>query len=191
MATNLKLYGTITSPFVRRIRLLLANKPHEFIPTSVYTAEDQQFLAQHTPTGRIPLLIDGDTIIWDSALITQYLTGRQENIETQKLLVLINEANDAGVTLFQFEKFGMGVESIYAQKNRQRLEACLAYLHTALVQNQWNPAEWQPLQMWLYVLLDWLAFRKVSDWQTNQPQFIGFMQQHAQRAEVVATDPRG
>ncbi len=188
----MQLLGSITSPFVRRIRMLLAkqNREYEFVAINVYEPADQQRLAKYSPAMRVPVLVDGDQAIWDSALICEHLNDRAEDLATKKILVLINEANDAGVTLFQFQKFGMGHDSTYAQHCQRRLQTILTYLDQHPLLQQQNIHDWQTPQMWLYAMLDWLKFREVIDWQAHHPQLVKFYQQHANRAEVLTTNPR-
>ncbi|MDX1392334.1 MAG: glutathione S-transferase family protein, partial [Rheinheimera sp.] len=69
----MKLYGSQTSPYVRRIRLLLAQAPHEFINLNIFADADRQTLASINPTLRIPMLEDDEKIIFDSGVIYRYL----------------------------------------------------------------------------------------------------------------------
>jgi glutathione S-transferase len=186
----MKLFGSVTSPFVRRVRMLLADRDYELVPVNVYEPAGQQLLAQYSPVGRLPVLVDGDEVIWDSALICEYLNGEPEPLPSKKLLVLINEANDAGVTLFQFQKFGMGIDSTYAHNCQRRLRQILGYLNDYLLSNPAFAEAWQTPQISVYAMLDWLAFREVIEWRASYPQLLAFVERHQQRPEVLATDPR-
>lgn len=188
----MQLLGSVTSPFVRRIRLLLEHqkRDYELVPINVYDVADQQRLAKLSPAMRVPVLVDGDQVIWDSLLICEYLEGAAADLATKKLLVLINEANDAGVTLFQFQKFGMGHDSTYAKHSQRRLQTILTYLDQhACFQGQ-NAADWQTPQMCLYAMLDWLQFREVIDWPAQCPQLVSFFALHGTKPGVAATNPR-
>ena len=72
----MKLYGSFTSPYVRRVRalshVLHINNRMEWIPASPY--ESPQLLLDVNPLSRIPTLItDEGQIIPDSAVIADYL----------------------------------------------------------------------------------------------------------------------
>jgi glutathione S-transferase len=70
----MKLLGTQTSPYVRKVRLVLLEKniPHTYIidPPS----EPGSQVARVNPLGRIPaLIIDSETCVFDSTVITEYV----------------------------------------------------------------------------------------------------------------------
>ena len=68
----MKLIGSTTSPYVRRIRLLLSDEPYEFINLDIY-GEGRDELRRTNPTLKIPVLIDGDQELYDSRVIARYL----------------------------------------------------------------------------------------------------------------------
>lgn len=188
----MQLLGSVTSPFVRRIRLLLEHQQrhYELVPINVYDAADQQKLAALSPAMRVPVLVDGDQVIWDSLLICEYLSGAGLDLPTKKILLLINEANDAGVTLFQFLKFGMGHDSTYAKHSQRRLQTILTYLDQHPSFQAQRAADWQIPQMCLYAMLDWLQFRAVIDWPAQCPQLQHFFSLHGTKPGVAATNLR-
>ena len=70
-ARRMKLYGTRTSPFVRRVRIVgeMVGAPLELIDAS--TDEGQTLLRTITPIWKVPVLEDGpDNTIFDSAVIS-------------------------------------------------------------------------------------------------------------------------
>ena len=76
----LKLYGSTTSPYVRRLRIWLANTDHEFINLKIFSEQDRQLLAANNPTMKITMLEDvTDDVtrgILDSRIIYRYLTNK-------------------------------------------------------------------------------------------------------------------
>lgn len=70
---SLILYGAILSPYVRKIRIQLAEQliAHELVPQPPYKQPDWFF--DISPLGRIPAIKDGDFPLADSAVIGQYL----------------------------------------------------------------------------------------------------------------------
>ena len=70
----MKLLGTNTSPYVRKVRLMLLEKniPHEY---SIAPPRDPGGeVARVNPLGRIPaLILDDETCVFDSAVIAEYV----------------------------------------------------------------------------------------------------------------------
>jgi glutathione S-transferase len=76
----MKLFGTTTSPFVRKVRVVLAEKKIEsqFI-IEAPRAKDSR-VPQINPLGQIPvLLVDENTAIFDSRVIVEYLDNLAPN----------------------------------------------------------------------------------------------------------------
>ena len=70
---SLTLYGAILSPYVRKIRIQLAEQsiPHELVEQAPFNQPDWYF--EISPLGRIPAIRDGDLTLADSGVIGQYL----------------------------------------------------------------------------------------------------------------------
>ena len=70
----MKLIGSLTSPYVRKVRVVMAEKKldYEFVLEDVW-AEDSQIHA-HNPLGKVPcLLMDDNGSLFDSRVIVEYL----------------------------------------------------------------------------------------------------------------------
>ncbi|WP_442592606.1 glutathione S-transferase N-terminal domain-containing protein [Parapusillimonas sp. JC17] len=70
----MKLIGSLTSPYVRKVRVVMAEKKldYEFILEDVW-AEDTQ-IQLHNPLGKVPcLLMDDNGSLFDSRVIVEYL----------------------------------------------------------------------------------------------------------------------
>jgi len=70
---SLKLIGAHLSPFVRKVRVLLAEKglAYEHDPMAPFGVSDEYKLMH--PLGKVPVLTDGDKVIPDSSAICVYL----------------------------------------------------------------------------------------------------------------------
>ena len=69
----MKLLGTNTSPYVRKVRLVLLEKyiPHEYLIDAPRDPGSQ--VARANPLGRIPaLILDDETCVYDSPVIAEY-----------------------------------------------------------------------------------------------------------------------
>lgn len=70
----MRLIGAVTSPYVRKVRVVLAEKKldYKFIPENVW-ADDTQIGAAN-PLGKVPCLVmDGQDAVFDSRVIVEYL----------------------------------------------------------------------------------------------------------------------
>ncbi len=70
----MKLIGSYTSPFVRKISVILLEKriPFEFVNESPYS--ESNGVVRYNPLGKVPALVTDDGECWfDSPVIAQYL----------------------------------------------------------------------------------------------------------------------
>ena len=82
--TVLKLYGYPISGNAYKVRLLLAflNLPYEAINVDLMAGDTlTPEFKQLNPRGQVPVLCDGDVVIWDSMAILVYLARRYGNGE--------------------------------------------------------------------------------------------------------------
>jgi len=182
----MKLIGSTTSPFVRRIRLQLKDQDYEFICVNIFSEEGQREVRKYTTTGRIPILVDGETVIWDSLLIANYLSKEPFELETQKQLVLVNEMTDAGIALFQLRKFEIDGEDkgVFSQNHLKRIKSVLDYFEV------YGLKDWNVVSQWIYCTLDWFEFRNVFPWREEHPKLIAFYEKNHSRLEVKSSNPR-
>ena len=72
----MKLIGAVTSPYVRKVRVVLSEKKldYQFEAENVW-AEDTQ-ISVNNPLGKVPcLILDGGEAVFDSRVIAEYLDG--------------------------------------------------------------------------------------------------------------------
>lgn len=70
----MKLIGAVTSPYVRKVRVVLAEKKleYDFVSEDVWSADTR--IAESNPLGKVPCLImDGQEAMFDSRVIVEYL----------------------------------------------------------------------------------------------------------------------
>jgi glutathione S-transferase len=76
----MKLIGSLTSPYVRKVRVVLAEKKidYEFILDSPWNEDTQ--VPTHNPLGKVPVLIlDDESTLYDSRVISSYLDNVTPN----------------------------------------------------------------------------------------------------------------
>lgn len=70
----MKLVGSLTSPYVRKIRVMLAesNIPYELVEESAWNADTT--VPRYNPLNKVPaLVLDGGESLYDSVVIAEYL----------------------------------------------------------------------------------------------------------------------
>lgn len=76
----MKLLGTPTSPYVRKVRLMLLEKniPHDYLIDP--PREPGSLVARVNPLGRIPaLILDDETCVFDSPVIAEYVDSLNDD----------------------------------------------------------------------------------------------------------------
>ncbi len=189
----MKLYGSTSSPFVRRLRVFLADKPYEFVTLNIFEAADREILTRLNPTHKIPMLQDGEQVVFDSGIIYRYLaqkfaiaplTWPQENT-----LTTINAANDSFVELLLCKRSGFNVEEdkLFFKLQRDRVAATLKVLNQKVLEGEFN--DWNYLSISLFCLVDWVMFRELFDL-SKLSALVEFRTKHLDKPAVAQTDPR-
>jgi glutathione S-transferase len=80
--TMIKLYDFKSSPNSQRVKVVLEEKklPFEIVPIDLRKGEQKtpQFLKLN-PYGKVPVLTDGDTVLYESCIINEYLDEKYPN----------------------------------------------------------------------------------------------------------------
>ncbi|MGH7770501.1 MAG: glutathione S-transferase family protein, partial [Candidatus Binatia bacterium] len=72
----IKLYDFLSSPNCQRVKVVLAEKklPYETIPLDLKKGEQKKAeYLKLNPYGKVPVIIDGATVIYESLIINEYL----------------------------------------------------------------------------------------------------------------------
>jgi glutathione S-transferase len=72
----MKLIGAITSPYVRKVRIVMAEKKldYQFVQEDVWSADTT--IGASNPLGKVPCLVmEGGEAVFDSRVIVEYLDG--------------------------------------------------------------------------------------------------------------------
>ncbi len=188
-----KLYGSTTSPFVRRLRIWLANTEHQFVNLQIFEDEDRDILAQKNPTLKIPMLEDESQTIFDSRVIFRYLSEKLAypsiSWQQENQLTLIDSANDSLMQIFILAKSDIlpDDEKLFFKLQKERVNAVLKELNELAQQQHF--ANWNYPAISLFCLIDWIEFRKLHNLQ-GLTALLDFHQENIQRIEATATDPR-
>lgn len=108
----MKLIGSLTSPFVRKVRIVLAEKhlDYDFVVDVPWAAETQ--VPSFNPLGKVPVLIlDDGASLYDSRVIVEYLDtvtpvsrlipeGNRQRISVKRWEALADGIVDAAALIF-------------------------------------------------------------------------------------------
>ena len=138
----MKLFGAPTSPYVRKVRLVLEEKhiAYEYVLTTAATRE--AMVAPLNPLGKIPVLVGNDgRAVYDSPVIVEYLDGLvaeprlipqrfDDRIEVRRWEALGDGIADATVLIsHDYRKPEAKRESAeWYEKQRQKIERGLAVM---------------------------------------------------------------
>lgn len=188
----LTVHGSVTSPFVRRTRLLLADIAHDFKLVSVFDPAEKAELSKVNPTIKIPMLQDGDFYVYDSRVIQRYCVEKHGLApvawEQENLLSIIDSISDSLVQLFLLKKSGVDTsqDALYFNNQRDRFTQAFSALETATDQGQF--AQWHYASICLFCLIDWVMFRNLYDL-SSYPNLQAFHEKFKDREDCKNTAP--
>jgi glutathione S-transferase len=194
----MKLYGTVVSPYVRRIRLFLGandltQASYQFSTMDIFSAQGRSQLIAQNPSLKVPYLIDNEQSIYDSGVIFRYLSQKFDQAplswDQENLLTLIDAANDSFVSLLLCGRSGLdsSQDLLFLDLQNERVKTLLTELDLCVSQGKFE--QWQYPAMALYCLLDWLNFRELYSVQTFE-HLTQFIQESQNQPQVQLTDPR-
>lgn len=195
----MKLYGTTTSPFVRRVRVVAAEvgEPVELIITAKPEGEAQ--MRAYSPIAKVPIAIVDERMIFDSRVIIDWLTTvrgwggiepPRDRWAAANVLNAIDGALEAMQMVFHLKRDGQDIDKIpYCQKQIARTATILDWLGGALVSpgRGFSPGL-DVATLSLVCALDWMDFRQV--YPTNRhPALAPVRAAWRDHAALVATFP--
>lgn len=183
---NDKLYGSRTSPFVRRIQVELKDRKYDFQRVNVFEESDRKTLLKLSPHLRVPIWVEQDKAYWDSLIIAEHLQQKPIPIEEKLLLNLVNEMTDSGIQLFQMKKFEVDNHetSMFSKLQKQRMSKILLWFDE-------NLEELTPrAKQWLWISLDWFDYREVYEWRKSRPALVNFYIDYPRCSWINSTNPR-
>jgi glutathione S-transferase len=113
----MKLLGSPGSPFVRKVRIVLAEKniAHEYVVARPSTPDSP--VPQFNPLGKIPVLVrDDGRALYDSSVIVEYLDGIGEGPK------LIPDEFEARIEVRRWEALGDGITEATVAINHEYRE---------------------------------------------------------------------
>ncbi len=184
------LYGSQTSPFVRRLRMLLQDLPYEFRELNVFEAQDAAVLNKINPLNQVPVLQHNEKTIWDSRQIFRYLNEihhfQKMSWEDENLLTGIEGAMASGVNLLLMKRSGMNIDEnfMFIMRQKDRLESVLDHYRPYIESTALSKFDFAA--MTLYSFLDWALFRNIVSIE-KRPECRKFLETYAHHPAILST----
>jgi glutathione S-transferase len=203
----MKLIGSLTSPYVRKVRVVLAEKKldYNFVLEDVWNSD--AILASN-PLGKVPVLVmEGGEAVFDSRVIVEYVdtlspvgklipqSGR-ERVEVRTWEALADGLLDAAVSM-RLEKTWKGRadserSQAWIDRQRLRVDGALKSISQGLGEKPFCVGTHFSLaDIAVGCALGWLDFRFPDiDWRTTYPNVGRLTDKLAVRQSFIDTVPR-
>jgi glutathione S-transferase len=209
----LKLFGHDASPYVRRVRIVLAELGIPFERDTRGWQDPAPELVASSPIQRVPMLDLGPGAsvrhLFDSRVIAGLLFGLPHAppagdppfqdallepslaLLDQNVLSVTDAALDSLVNVFMLENDGIRAEqSSYLQRQGTRARGCLDWLErTYRGRRTLAPGRLAYADVAVITLLGWIRFRKRLDL-GSWPGLLAVEAAHAGRPSIASTQPR-
>ena len=203
----MKLIGSTTSPYVRKVRIVMAEKKldYQFLLDNVWSADNR--IAASNPLGKVPCLVmEGGEAVFDSRVIVEYLdtlspvgklipsTGR-ERAEVKTWEALADGLLDAAI-LVRLENTFEGRKP--SERSQAWIDRQMDKVHASLKAMAQGLGD-KPFCSGIHLSLSdiavgcalgWLEFRFPDiGWRAEYPNLAKLMDKLAQRASFADTKP--
>lgn len=200
----MKLIGSHTSPFVRKVRVVLAEKKieYDFVIDSPWLEDSK--VPNINPLGKIPVLVlDDETPLFDSRVIVEYIDNvtpnnklfpapNRERTEVKRWEALADGVCDAAALVFVEKKRpGDRQDPDWIRRQMGKVEAGLKALSEELGQQTWCTGEFFCLaDIAVGCALGYLDFRFPEiDWRRKHPNLSELYDRLMQRPAFKDTIP--
>ena len=200
----MKLIGSKTSPYVRKVRVLLAEKqlPFEFVEESAWNADTT--VPRYNPLNKVPVLVldDGETL-YDSRVITEHLdalggarfipASGPERARVKRDEALGDGIADAGITIFlERKREASRQDPAWIARQKDKVEAGIAALAKAVGSKPAAGARQMTLgDIACGCALFWVEFRLPEFAWRDNPVLKSWAENLEGRPSFAATRPPG
>jgi|TARA_B110000037_G_scaffold190819_1_gene223968 glutathione S-transferase len=200
----MKLVGSLTSPFVRKVRIVLSEKRIVYDFDVDIPWESDTRVAEHNPLGKVPILImDDGTTLYDSRVIVDYLDSanpvsrlmpefNRERSMVKRWEALADGISDAATTIFLERKRPESLQST-EWISRQQKKAMLGLEVAArdLGDKKWCEGNVYTLaDVALGCTLGYLSFRFPEMKWRMFPNLVRLVDTLEERASFIETAPK-
>ena len=202
---SMKLIGSLTSPYVRKVRIVFLEKKVDvdLELENVWAADTK--IALNNPLGKVPcLILDDGEAIYDSRVIAEYVdtlspvgklipAGSRERATVKTWEALADGVDDAGI-LARLEVTLRPTEqqsSEWLERQMGKINAALAQMSRELGDNAWCHGNQMTLaDIAVGCALGYMLFRFPNiAWQAQYPNLDALYQKLMQRPSFAETAP--
>ncbi|MEI6738085.1 MAG: glutathione S-transferase C-terminal domain-containing protein [Pseudomonadota bacterium] len=200
----MKLIASKTSPYARKVRIVLAERhlDAEWMDENVWAAESK--IQLYNPLGKIPaLILDDGTVLYDSRVIVEYLDGvspgsrlipenNRERAMVKRWESLGDGIADAGIAIFLERKRPVEAQSKdWILRQFGKAESAIAAAARELADRKFCHGELFTLaDIALACALIWVEFRLPEiKWRESYPNLSAWIERIELRQEFIDTRP--
>lgn len=202
-----KLYHSDFSPYARRVLIVLAEKGLTCEREKHRFAREFAELRELNPCLLLPVLVDGDTRLWGSNLIIEYLlasypaappsspfppfvatmTRLDHHWRDAKVLATIETMTDSIMNLRQMKMSSLEPHEVaYLQRQRDRIESTLDWLEKQATSDGFAPGYFSIMDLNLICALGNVDIHKSFEWR-GRPTLEAVVGRYQERPSVAAT----
>lgn len=200
----MKLIGTPTSPYTRKVRIVLAEKriDYEFVVDVPH--EQTSRVPDHNPLGKVPVLVlDDNTTLFDSRVIVEYLDhaspvarlipeNTRHRIQVRRWEALADGCTDATVAIVLEKRRPPGQQSReHVARQQAKIDRALAAMSEDLGAKAWCSGEFFNLaDIATGCCLGFLDLRLPDlPWRKSHPNLARYAEKLMQRPSFRDTAP--
>ena len=201
----MKLLGSVTSPYTRKVRIVLAEKKIDCDFEIVDVNPPENPVNAHNPLGKIPaMILDDGTALYDSRVIVGFLDAvsplsrlipedNRERVAVRRWEALADGSLDAGL-LLRYESLRPKKEQSHAWAAKQagKLKRGLATIAAELGDKPWCHGDRYTLaDIALGCCLGWVEFRKPGgiEWRSEYANLARHYDKLMERPAFADTAP--
>ena len=201
----MKLIGSLSSPYVRKVRIVLSEKKIEFDLVLDSPWEKDNKVSQYNPLGKVPVLVlDDESSLYDSRVIAEYLdtvtpnnrlipaSGR-ERISVKRWEALGDGLLDASVSALVESRRKAGEKSpAWIKRQRGKIDSALKAMSDDLAEQAWcHGGSFSLADIAVGCGLGYLGFRFPDlDWRSEHANLATLYDKLMQRPSFADTVPQ-
>jgi glutathione S-transferase len=202
----MKLIGALTSPYVRKVRVVMAEKKldYQFVLEDVWSSDA---ILKANPLGKVPcLVLEGGEAVFDSRVIVEYLDTRspvsrlipessRERTEVRTWEALADGLIDAAILVRLEQTWAGRTEAqrsqAWVERQMGKVHASLAAMNTGLGDRPWCSGIHLSLgDIAVGCALGYLDFRFPSvDWRSEHPRLEVLYEKLSKRQSFIDSSP--
>ena len=199
----MKLVGSFTSPYVRKVRVALIEKQisHDFVNDPPWGADSH--VTDYNPLGKVPALItDNGDVLFDSTILLEHIellnaapallpSDKKAALQVKQLVILADGITDAGVSvLLESRRPPEKQSSDWVARQHAKIERGLAALDARVAGKTWLHGNmFSAADIAAGCMLFWLEFRLPQINWRKYPALADLSGRLAVRPSFVQTIP--